>query len=174
MYKREGINKVLLAGAGAMGSSFAQIFAKTGYEVILYDIAEGYRVHGLAQAGLHRHGHPCALLHGLHDLAASVRVPHERGSGAAAEDLRDRASHVDVEEVDVRVHPECHLRRIRHPLRIASEELEAGGMVRAEPDVHGCGPVAIMDDPHGGGELGDGSGHAERLHEVSVAGEGEA
>ena len=40
MYKREGINKVLLAGAGAMGSSFAQIFAKTGYEVILYDIAE--------------------------------------------------------------------------------------------------------------------------------------
>lgn len=40
MYQQKDIHKVLLAGAGVMGSSFAQIFAKHGYEVILYDIAE--------------------------------------------------------------------------------------------------------------------------------------
>jgi 3-hydroxybutyryl-CoA dehydrogenase len=40
MYKQKDIHKVLLAGAGVMGSSFAQIFARSGYEVILYDISE--------------------------------------------------------------------------------------------------------------------------------------
>ena len=40
MLQQKDIRKVLLAGAGVMGSSFAQIFAKHGYEVILYDIAE--------------------------------------------------------------------------------------------------------------------------------------
>lgn len=40
MYQQKDIHKVLLAGAGVMGSSFAQIFAKHGYEVILYDISE--------------------------------------------------------------------------------------------------------------------------------------
>jgi len=40
MYQQKDIHKVLLAGAGVMGSSFAQIFAKHGYDVILYDIAE--------------------------------------------------------------------------------------------------------------------------------------
>lgn len=40
MYQQKDIRKVLLAGAGVMGSSFAQIFAKAGYEVVLYDIAE--------------------------------------------------------------------------------------------------------------------------------------
>ena len=40
MLHQKDIHKVLLAGAGVMGSSFAQIFAKHGYEVILYDIAE--------------------------------------------------------------------------------------------------------------------------------------
>jgi 3-hydroxybutyryl-CoA dehydrogenase len=40
MFQRKDIHKVLLAGAGVMGSSFAQIFAKAGYDVVLYDIAE--------------------------------------------------------------------------------------------------------------------------------------
>lgn len=40
MYQQKDIHKVLLAGAGVMGSSFAQIFARYGYEVILYDIFE--------------------------------------------------------------------------------------------------------------------------------------
>ena len=40
MYQQNDIRTVLLAGAGVMGSSFAQIFAKYGYEVILYDILE--------------------------------------------------------------------------------------------------------------------------------------
>ena len=34
------IRTVLLAGSGVMGISFAQIFARNGYEVILYDISE--------------------------------------------------------------------------------------------------------------------------------------
>lgn len=38
MYQQKDIRTVLLAGAGVMGSSFAQIFAKNGYKVILYDI----------------------------------------------------------------------------------------------------------------------------------------
>jgi len=40
MYTQKEIHQVLLAGAGVMGSSFAQIFSKHGYDVILYDIAE--------------------------------------------------------------------------------------------------------------------------------------
>ena len=40
MYQQKDIHTVLLAGAGVMGSSFAQIFARHGYDVILYDIAE--------------------------------------------------------------------------------------------------------------------------------------
>lgn len=40
MYQQKDIHRVLLAGAGVMGSSFAQIFAKHGYEVVLYDISE--------------------------------------------------------------------------------------------------------------------------------------
>ena len=40
MYQQKDIRLVLLAGAGVMGSSFAQIFSKHGYDVILYDIAE--------------------------------------------------------------------------------------------------------------------------------------
>ena len=35
------IRTVLLAGSGVMGISFAQIFARNGYEVILYDIVRG-------------------------------------------------------------------------------------------------------------------------------------
>ncbi len=34
------IKKIVLAGAGVMGNSFAQIFARCGYEVTLYDISE--------------------------------------------------------------------------------------------------------------------------------------
>lgn len=40
MLKQKDIHTVLLAGAGVMGSSFAQIFAKHHYDVILYDISE--------------------------------------------------------------------------------------------------------------------------------------
>ena len=40
MYQQKDIKTVLLAGAGVMGSSFAQIFAKHGYDVVLYDIFE--------------------------------------------------------------------------------------------------------------------------------------
>ena len=40
MFTQKDIHTVLLAGAGIMGSSFAQIFAKSGYNVILYDIVE--------------------------------------------------------------------------------------------------------------------------------------
>lgn len=40
MYQQKDINLVLLAGVGAMGSSFAQIFARYGYTVIAYDISE--------------------------------------------------------------------------------------------------------------------------------------
>ena len=39
MYQQKDIHTILLAGAGVMGSSFAQIFAKSGYDVILYDVA---------------------------------------------------------------------------------------------------------------------------------------
>ena len=38
MYQQKDIKQVLLAGTGAMGSSFAQIFARYGYQVIAYDI----------------------------------------------------------------------------------------------------------------------------------------
>ena len=40
MFKQSEIHTVLLAGAGVMGSSFAQIFSKHGYDVILYDISD--------------------------------------------------------------------------------------------------------------------------------------
>ena len=40
MYQQKDIHEVLLVGAGVMGSSFAQIFAKHGYAVTLYDISE--------------------------------------------------------------------------------------------------------------------------------------
>lgn len=40
MLKSSQIRTVLLAGSGVMGISFAQIFARNGYEVILYDISE--------------------------------------------------------------------------------------------------------------------------------------
>ena len=40
MYQQKDIHTVLLAGAGVMGSSFAQIFARHSYDVILYDIAD--------------------------------------------------------------------------------------------------------------------------------------
>ena len=40
MYQQKEIRQVLLAGTGAMGSSFAQIFARYGYDVIAYDIVE--------------------------------------------------------------------------------------------------------------------------------------
>lgn len=40
MISCEQIRKVVLAGSGVMGISFAQIFARNGYEVTLYDIAE--------------------------------------------------------------------------------------------------------------------------------------
>jgi len=40
MYKIEDIHTVVIAGAGIMGASFAQIFAENGFEVVLYDICE--------------------------------------------------------------------------------------------------------------------------------------
>lgn len=40
MYQQKDIRQVLLAGTGAMGSSFAQIFARYGYQVIAYDIVD--------------------------------------------------------------------------------------------------------------------------------------
>ena len=36
----EQIKKIAIAGAGIMGASIAQIFAREGYKVALYDIAE--------------------------------------------------------------------------------------------------------------------------------------
>lgn len=38
MYQQKEIHSVLIAGSGTMGASFAQIFAKNGYDVVLYDI----------------------------------------------------------------------------------------------------------------------------------------
>jgi len=38
--KAQEIQKIVVAGAGTMGASMAQIFAKYGYTVVLYDIAE--------------------------------------------------------------------------------------------------------------------------------------
>ena len=38
--KAQDIRKIAVAGAGTMGASMAQIFAKYGYTVVLYDIAE--------------------------------------------------------------------------------------------------------------------------------------
>ena len=38
MYQQKDIHTVLIAGSGVMGASFAQIYAKNGYDVILYDI----------------------------------------------------------------------------------------------------------------------------------------
>lgn len=40
MFRLEEIKTILIAGSGIMGASFAQIFAKNGYDIILYDIAE--------------------------------------------------------------------------------------------------------------------------------------
>ena len=40
MLKSTQIKTIVLAGSGVMGISFAQIFARNGYEVILYDISE--------------------------------------------------------------------------------------------------------------------------------------
>lgn len=40
MYTVADIKTVLIAGSGIMGASFAQIFAKNGYAVVLYDIFE--------------------------------------------------------------------------------------------------------------------------------------
>lgn len=40
MFKLDEIGTVLIAGSGIMGASFAQIFAKYDYDVILYDIFE--------------------------------------------------------------------------------------------------------------------------------------
>ena len=40
MLKSRDIRTVLLAGSGVMGVSFAQIFARNGYDVILYDISD--------------------------------------------------------------------------------------------------------------------------------------
>ena len=36
----EGRKHIVIAGAGVMGSSMAQLFAANGYQVILYDISE--------------------------------------------------------------------------------------------------------------------------------------
>ena len=33
------IKTIVIAGSGIMGASFAQIFARNGYEVVLYDIS---------------------------------------------------------------------------------------------------------------------------------------
>ena len=38
--KANEIRNVVVAGAGTMGASMAQIFAKNGYDVVLYDIAD--------------------------------------------------------------------------------------------------------------------------------------
>ena len=38
--KATDIQRIVVAGAGTMGASMAQIFAKCGYDVVLYDIAE--------------------------------------------------------------------------------------------------------------------------------------
>ena len=40
MKKCSDINNIVLAGAGVMGISFAQIFAMNGFAVTLYDISE--------------------------------------------------------------------------------------------------------------------------------------
>ena len=34
------MKRIVVAGAGTMGSSIAQIFARKGYEVTLYDVSE--------------------------------------------------------------------------------------------------------------------------------------
>jgi 3-hydroxyacyl-CoA dehydrogenase len=41
MKERPSIKTVVLAGAGIMGASMGQIFAKYGYDVVLYDIMQG-------------------------------------------------------------------------------------------------------------------------------------
>ena len=38
--KANEIRTIVVAGAGTMGASMAQIFAKCGYDVTLYDIAD--------------------------------------------------------------------------------------------------------------------------------------
>ena len=40
MYQQKDIHTVLIAGSGVMGASFAQIFARHNYQVILYDIVD--------------------------------------------------------------------------------------------------------------------------------------
>ncbi len=40
MRMRTKINTVVIAGAGAMGSGIAQVFATAGLEVLLYDVVE--------------------------------------------------------------------------------------------------------------------------------------
>ena len=41
-------NKVMVIGAGTMGNGIAQVFASTGYEVLMVDVAEGPLEKGLA------------------------------------------------------------------------------------------------------------------------------
>lgn len=40
-FKKMDVKKVLVVGAGQMGGGIAQVFAQSGFEVLLYDSFEG-------------------------------------------------------------------------------------------------------------------------------------
>ena len=76
------------------------------------------------------HGHGCvnSLDDRLNDAPGELRVAHECRAVAAADDLPDRAAHVDVENVRAGVF-QRHGCGLGHDLRLVAEDLCGGRML---------------------------------------------
>ena len=122
-------------------------------------------------AGTHLHGHGDLhrARHRADDFLRVLRLAHQRTAGVVLRDFRDGAPHVDVD--DVGAHSLDDLRRGRHLLGIAAENLDRDGALFLGIFRVLERAVDAADEPFGADHLGDDeTAPARALHEAAEGG----
>ena len=118
----------------------------------------------LPRAQLHRHRQPAALGRGARHRDRSIGILEERRPGARLADLRDRAAHVEIDQV----RPPLGDRggRGSHHVRVLAEELDrhgaavAGTLLRVDAQHFGDRLLVAVMDREARHHLGDGEARA--------------
>lgn len=131
------------------------------------DLPEVHAPPAPPEADLRGDGDARLAFHAAHYLPALRGVAHEGGPRPAADHLRRRAAHVDVDEIDVRIRPQDGGGGRGEDLRVAAEQLHARRAAAGEPQVI-QGPPLRMRHARGRDHLRHRRAYAERLHERAI------
>ena len=117
-------------GIGDDGAVFCVVSAVDGISYVVHEPGDLCQFHHVdmgfvpAFSGLQGDRDRHCLRHSPDDPPCQLRIFHQRGALAVVHDLRHRAAHVDVEEVEVNLRPLADdVQRLRNKLRLTPEKL---------------------------------------------------